>query len=87
MAGQFIEGNFLAPKMVGDSVGLHPLWIIFALLAGGSLLGIVGMLVAVPVAAVFGVLVGFAIKQYKASPLYLKQTEESPITLEENVNG
>jgi len=86
MAGQFIEGNFLAPKMVGDSVGLHPLWIIFALLAGGSLLGIVGMLVAVPVAALIGVLVGFAIQQYKASPLYLKETENSQIILEDNVN-
>lgn len=71
MAGQFIEGNFLAPKLVGDSVGLHPLWIIFALLAGGSLFGIVGMLLAVPVAAVVGVLAGFTIAQYKESPLYL----------------
>ena len=86
MAGQFIEGNFLAPKMVGDSVGLHPLWIIFALMAGGSLLGIVGMLVAVPVAAVIGVLVGFMIQQYKASLLYLKETEESSIILEDRRN-
>ncbi len=82
-AGQFIEGNFLSPKIVGDSVGLHPLWIMFALLAGGSLFGIVGMLLAVPVAAVIGVLVGFAIKQYKASPLYQKPAEEKAIILEE----
>ena len=50
-----IEGNFLTPKLVGDSVGLHPLWVFFALLAGGSLLGILGMFLAVPVAAVVGV--------------------------------
>src|SRR5690606_21553831 len=61
LAGQFIEGNFLTPKLVGDSVGLHPLWVLFALLAGGSLFGIVGMLLAVPVAAVIGVLVCCAI--------------------------
>lgn len=76
MGGQFIEGNFLAPKIVGDSVGLHPLWIMFALLAGGSLFGIVGMLLAVPMAAVVGVLGGFLIDQYKASPLYQKDPDE-----------
>lgn len=85
-AGQFIEGNFLSPKIVGDSVGLHPLWIIFALFAGGALFGIVGMLLAVPVAAVIGVLMGFAIKQYKASPLYQKEPEATAIILEEKSN-
>lgn len=85
MAGQFIEGNFLAPKMVGDSVGLHPLWVMFALLAGGSLFGIVGMLIAVPVAAVIGVLLGFAIEQYKASPLYVKDPDEMAIILPDDV--
>lgn len=84
MAGQFIEGNFLSPKMVGDSVGLHPLWIMFALLAGGSLFGIVGMLIAVPVTAVIGVLFSFAIKQYKASPLYQTEPEPSSIILPED---
>ncbi len=70
IVGQVVEGNILSPKLLGDSVGLHPLWILFALMAGGSLLGIVGMLLAVPVAAVVGVLVGFAVMQYKKSPLY-----------------
>lgn len=84
MAGQFIEGNFLTPKLVGDSVGLHPLWIMFALLAGGSLFGIVGMLLAVPVAAVIGVLAGFAIERYKESPFYQKPEEESVIILDES---
>ncbi|PJB72232.1 MAG: AI-2E family transporter [Alphaproteobacteria bacterium CG_4_9_14_3_um_filter_47_13] len=70
LVGQFVEGNFLTPKLLGKSVGLHPLWILFALLAGGSLFGIVGMLLAIPVAAVVGVLLGFAITQYKNSGYY-----------------
>lgn len=73
IVGQIVEGNFLTPKLVGDSVGIHPLWVIFALMAGGSLFGILGMLLAVPVAAVIGVLVGFAIVQYKKSPLYARR--------------
>jgi len=69
--GQVLEGNFLTPKLVGDRVGLHPVWIIFALLSGGALFGFVGLLLAVPVAAVIGVLVRFSIGQYRASKLYL----------------
>ena len=68
--GQFIEGNFITPKLMGDSVGLHPLWIIFALMAGGSLMGLVGMFLAVPFAASIGVLVNFAISEYKKSEYY-----------------
>lgn len=86
LAGQFLEGNFLTPKLVGDSVGLHPLWVLFALLAGGSLFGIVGMLLAVPVAAVIGVLAGFAIERYKESPFYQKPADESVIILEHDEN-
>ncbi len=70
LGGQIIEGNILSPKIVGDSVGLHPLWVFFALLAGGSLLGIVGMLLAVPFAAIAGVLLSFGIAHYKSSPVY-----------------
>src|SRR6202008_3608851 len=55
VVGQMLEGNVLSPKLVGDRVGLHPVWIMFALLAGGSLFGFVGVLVAVPTAAVLGV--------------------------------
>lgn len=72
-AGQFIEGNFVTPKLMGDSVGLHPLWIIFALMAGGSLLGLVGMFLAVPAAASIGVLVNFAVSEYKKSAYYQKE--------------
>lgn len=68
--GQFIEGNFITPKIMGDSVGLHPLWIIFALMAGGSLLGLLGMFLSIPAAASIGVIAGFLIERYKASPYY-----------------
>ncbi len=68
--GQVVEGNFLSPKLVGDRIGLHPLWIIFALFAGGTLLGFVGVLLAVPAAAVIGVLGRFAMERYMESPLY-----------------
>jgi predicted PurR-regulated permease PerM len=68
--GQVLEGNVLTPKLVGSSVGLHPVWLIFALSVFGALFGFVGMLVAVPVAASIGVLVRYAAEQYKASRLY-----------------
>ena len=71
--GQVIEGNFLTPKLVGDRVKLHAVWIIFALMAGGALFGFVGILLAVPVAAVIGVLVRFALRRYLESPLYLSE--------------
>ncbi|MGI3210739.1 AI-2E family transporter [Roseovarius tibetensis] len=70
VSGQVIEGNFLTPKLVGSSVGLHPVWLIFALSAFGTLFGFVGMLVAVPVAAALGVIARFVIAQYKSSRLY-----------------
>jgi len=68
--GQFLEGYLLAPKLVGENVGLHPVWIIFALLAFGYLFGFVGLLVAVPMAATIGVLARFALQRYQASSLY-----------------
>ncbi|MCA1296846.1 AI-2E family transporter [Stappia indica] len=69
-AGQFLEGNVLQPKLVGGNVGLHPVWLMFALFAFGYLFGFVGMLIAVPAAAVIGVLTRFALAQYMASSLY-----------------
>lgn len=68
--GQFLEGNILTPNLVGQSVGLHPVWLIFALSVFGSLFGFVGMLVAVPVAAVIGVVARFLINEYKSGRLY-----------------
>lgn len=71
VAGQLLEGNVLTPNLVGDAVGLHPVWVIFALLAGGSLYGFLGVLLAVPAAAVIGVLTRFGLARYLASPLHL----------------
>lgn len=68
--GQFLEGNVLTPKLVGKSVGLHPVWLMFALSVFGSLFGFVGMLVAVPVAASIGVVARFIIAQYRQGRLY-----------------
>jgi predicted PurR-regulated permease PerM len=80
-AGQLIEGNILTPKLVGSSVGLHPVWLIFALSAFGALFGFVGLLVAVPVAAAIGVLVRYALDRYREGRLYrgleaLRDTED-----------
>jgi predicted PurR-regulated permease PerM len=69
-AGQFLEGNFLSPKLVGGSIGLHPVWMMFALFAFGYLFGFVGLLLAVPMAAAMGVLVRYALSRYLASRLY-----------------
>jgi len=82
--GQFIEGNFITPKLIGNSVGLHPLWIIFALMAGGSLLGLTGMLMAVPLAAIISVLIGFVIGQYKNSDFYKTPDSQPGVIL--NIN-
>ncbi|NIZ10251.1 AI-2E family transporter [Pseudooceanicola sp. HF7] len=70
VVGQMVEGNFLTPRLVGSSVGLHPVWLIFALSAFGSLFGFVGMLAAVPLAAALGVIARYLIAQYKRSTLY-----------------
>jgi len=69
-AGQFLEGNILQPRLVGKSVGLHPVWLMFALFAFGALFGFVGLLIAVPASAAIAVLVRFAISRYLESPLY-----------------
>lgn len=70
MIGQALEGYYLTPKLVGGKVGLHPVWVIFGMLAGGSLFGFVGILLAVPVTAVIGVLIRFAVARYLESDLY-----------------
>ena len=70
LIGQMLEGNVLSPKLVGDRVGLHPVWIMFALLAGGSLFGFVGVLIAVPTSAVIGVVVRHLLGRYRESGYY-----------------
>lgn len=68
--GNLVEGNYLSPKLVGEQIGVHPVWIIFALLAGGALFGFLGILLAMPVAAVVGVLTRFFLARYMESPYY-----------------
>ncbi|WP_065328893.1 AI-2E family transporter [Tritonibacter mobilis] len=79
--GQMVEGNFLTPKLVGNSVGLHPVWLLLALSVFGALFGFVGMLIAVPVAAVIGVVARFAVDQYLHSRLYQGLSHRDAATL------
>ena len=83
LVGQFLEGNVLSPKLVGDKVGLHPVWIIFALLGFGSVFGFTGLLVAVPVASALGVLLRYGTRRYRESPIYTGEiASERPVTIE-----
>lgn len=75
VAGQFVEGNILQPRLVGRSVGLHPVWLMFALVAFGYLFGFVGLLVAVPLAAAVGVLARFGVRRYRESAFYTGEDE------------
>jgi len=71
LIGQTLDGLFLTPHLVGGRIGLHPVWVMFALLAGGALFGLVGILLAVPAAAVFAVLVRYSLGRYQSSEIYL----------------
>jgi len=79
LVGQFLEAYVLSPKVVGDRVGLHPVWVIFALLAGGALFGFLGVLLAIPVAAMAGVLTRFLLKRYFDSAYY--RGERPPLVI------
>jgi predicted PurR-regulated permease PerM len=68
--GMILDSYMITPKLVGEKVGLHPVWIIFGMLAGAVLFGFVGVLLAIPISAVIGVLLRFAIVQYHNSTLY-----------------
>lgn len=78
VAGQFVEGNFLSPKLVGSSIGLHPVWLMFALFASGYVFGFVGLLLAVPLAAAAGVLVRYALSRYLKSKLFTGVSQSLP---------
>src|ERR1700730_3014861 len=84
LIGQFLEGNILSPKLVGESVGLHPVWLIFALLAFGSLFGFTGLITAVPFAAAAGVILRFAVRRYRESNLYTCTAGPDPRVLLES---
>ncbi|MDR1366033.1 MAG: AI-2E family transporter [Holosporales bacterium] len=71
LTGQFIEANFLVPRLIGSKVGLHPLWVFFAIYAGISLYGVIGVIIAVPAAAVINVGVRFALENFHKSETYL----------------
>jgi predicted PurR-regulated permease PerM len=68
--GQLLESYVLTPRIVGDKIGLHPVAVIFAVMAGGQLFGFLGMLLALPVAAVTNVLLRYAHQRYRQSELY-----------------
>ncbi|HYM86643.1 MAG TPA: AI-2E family transporter [Pseudoxanthomonas sp.] len=84
--GQVIESYWLTPKLVGDRIGLHPVAVIFAVLAGGQLFGFLGMLLALPMAAVVNVMLRFAHERYRISPLYAGATAHSPIVLDSYID-
>ncbi len=70
---QLLEGSFISPKLVGDKVGLHPVWIIFGMLSGAAMFGFTGILIAIPVTAIIGVFVRFALAKYLESPFYAEK--------------
>lgn len=76
---QLVESYLLTPKLVGDRIGLHPMAVIFAVMAGGVLFGFVGMLIALPAAAVINVLLRFAVERYRLSPWYVGQGGPEPM--------
>jgi len=78
--GQFIEGNLISPRLVGSRIHLHPVWMIFAVLAGTALAGFLGTLLAVPIAAVIGVFLRFGLEQYRASDWYEEPAACGPAT-------
>lgn len=65
LIGSILEGSILTPKIIGGKIGVHPLWIIFSVLACGHLLGLVGMLFAIPIAGIVKILIEFALEIYK----------------------
>lgn len=75
IAGQLIEGMFLTPKLVGDKIGMHPVAVIFAIMAGGQLYGFFGILLALPVASVVMVLVRHVLQRYRISGIYHGERE------------
>ncbi len=79
LVGQFIEGNILSPRLVGQAIGLHPVWLMFALFAFGSLFGFGGLLIAAPMAAIIGVFVKFSLKKYQKSVYFTGDVKQSDV--------
>jgi predicted PurR-regulated permease PerM len=82
--GQLLEGSILTPLLVGDKIGLHPVAVIFAIMAGGQLAGFVGILLALPVAAIIMVLLRYFHQQYRSSDLYAERSaDDQPVVSEQ----
>ncbi len=82
VVGQLLEGYVLVPKLVGDKIGLHPVAVIFAVMAGGYLFGFLGVLLALPAASVIMVLLRYLLDQYQHSGLYTGGEREGPQILD-----
>lgn len=81
VVGQLLEGYVLVPKLVGDKIGLHPVAVMFAILAGGELFGFIGVLLALPIAAIVMVLLRYAYERYTQSEMYQETDTESKIIM------
>lgn len=84
--GQFIEGNFLTPRVVGSRIRLHPVWVMFAVLAGTALFGLVGTFLGTPAAAVIAVLIRFGIRQWRESR-YFRGRGQAPLIVPDLPNA
>ena len=84
--GQLLEGYVLVPKLVGDKIGLHPVAVIFAVLAGGYLFGFLGVLLALPAASVIVVLLRYLVERYRMSELYNESGPDDPVIAEVEVD-
>ena len=85
MVGQLLEGYVLVPRLVGNKIGLHPVAVIFAVLAGGHLFGFLGVLLALPAASVIMVLLRYLLERYRLSELYTEQGADDPVIAEVDV--
>lgn len=85
IVGQLLEGYVLVPKLVGDKIGLHPVAVIFAVLAGGYLFGFLGVLLALPAASVIMVLLRYLLERYRLSELYNDEGRDDPVIAEVDV--
>lgn len=77
VVAQLLEGTVFTPRLIGGHVGLHPVWVLFAIFAGGEVMGFVGILIALPAAAAIGVLVRFGIVRYLESDLHKNAPKKS----------
>lgn len=84
-AGQLLEGYVLVPRLVGEKIGLHPVAVIFAVLAGGYLAGFLGVLLALPAASVILVLLRYLAERYRQSDLYREDGSDDPLGTEVDV--